>query len=279
MQPLDAGLAFLPMSLTILACAMQAGRLVARFGAGPVLASGLTLLAAGLALFTRVSVGGDYVSDFMLPSLLVATGIGLSIVPSTIAATASAAPGASGLASGLVNTSRQMGGALGLAILTSLAVLYTDHLTSADYSAPILALNDGYRLAFAIGAVFAGIGALVAFRFIPRALRPAGLPHPPQAQGGGSAAAAPGASAAPPGGRRLAPDAAAATEVPVPPGEDDRAEREVPQASASEPLRPERPSPMRVSRVVLTIKGAGSFTLSGSSMTVRTPADGDGASS
>ncbi|HWX51671.1 MAG TPA: MFS transporter, partial [Solirubrobacteraceae bacterium] len=126
MQPLDAGLAFLPMSLTILACAMQAGRLVARFGAGPVLASGLSLLAIGLALFSRISVGGDYLSDFLLPSLLVSSGIGLSIVPSTIAATATAAPGEAGLASGLVNTSRQFGGALGLAILTSLAVLYSD---------------------------------------------------------------------------------------------------------------------------------------------------------
>jgi MFS family permease len=133
-----------------------------------VLGCGLTLMAAGLALFARVSVGGGYVADFLLPGLLVSTGIGLSIVPSTIAATASAAPGQAGLASGLVNTSRQLGGALGLAVLTSLAVLYTDHLTTSDYQAPIVALNDGFRLAFLLAAALAAAGALVAFRLIPR---------------------------------------------------------------------------------------------------------------
>ncbi|HEY2398551.1 MAG TPA: MFS transporter [Solirubrobacteraceae bacterium] len=177
--PLDAGLAFLPMSLTIFACAMQAGRLANRFGPGPVLGCGLSLMAAGLALFARVSVGGDYVSDFLLPSLLVSTGIGLSIVPSTIAATASAAPGQAGLASGLVNTSRQLGGALGLAVLTSLAVLYTDHLTTSDYQAPIVALNDGFRLAFLLAAGLAAAGALVAFKFIPRSAAPVAPPAAP----------------------------------------------------------------------------------------------------
>jgi MFS family permease len=171
--PLDAGLAFLPMALTIMACATQAGALVGRFGAGPVLGVGLTLMAAGMALFGRIAVNGDYVSDFLLPSLLVSTGVGLSVVPSTIAATATASASEAGLASGLVNTSRQMGGALGLAILASLSVLYTSHLTSVDYRAPILALNDGFRLAFVIGAGFAAIGAFVAFRFIPGTARPA----------------------------------------------------------------------------------------------------------
>ncbi len=175
--PLDAGLAFLPMALTIMACATQAGALVGRFGAGPVLGLGLTLMAAGMALFGRMAVGGDYISDFMLPSLLVSTGIGLSVVPSTIAATATASASEAGLASGLVNTSRQMGGAVGLAILASLSVLYTSHLTSVDYRAPILALNDGFRLAFLIGAGFAAAGAFVAFRFVPRTVRPA-APRP-----------------------------------------------------------------------------------------------------
>jgi EmrB/QacA subfamily drug resistance transporter len=180
-RPLDAGLAFLPMSLTIFACAMQAGRLASRFGPGPVLGCGLSLMAAGLALFGRVSVGGGYVSDFLLPSLLVSTGIGLSIVPSTIAATASAAPGQAGLVSGLVNTSRQLGGALGLAVLSSLAVLYTDHLTTSDYRAPILALNDGFRLAFLLAAGLAAAGALVAFKLIPRNAAPV---TPPSAAAG-----------------------------------------------------------------------------------------------
>jgi len=179
--PLDAGLAFLPMALTIMACAMQAGGLVARFGAGPVLGFGLSVMAVGLALFGQVAVNGDYLSDFLLPGLLVAIGVGLSVVPSTIAATATAAPSEAGLASGLVNTSRQMGGALGLAILASLAVLYTGHLTNVDYRAPILALTDGFRLAYLLGAGFAAVGALIAFRFIPRTVRPPG-PRPAPAQ-------------------------------------------------------------------------------------------------
>jgi len=186
--PLDAGLAFLPMALTIMACATQAGLLVARFGAGPVLASGLTLMTAGLALFARISVGGNYVEDFLAPGLLTSVGIGLSIVPSTIAATATAAPSEAGLASGLVNTSRQMGGALGLAILASISVLYTEHLVNVDYRAPILALTDGFRLAFIIAAGFAAIGAVIAMRFIPRTVRPPTPPLAPVPAGGGAQA-------------------------------------------------------------------------------------------
>jgi EmrB/QacA subfamily drug resistance transporter len=253
MHPLDAGLAFLPMSLTILACAMQAGRLVGRFGAGRVLACGLGLMAVGLALFGRVAVGGDYISDFMLPSLLVSTGIGLSIVPSTIAATATAAPGEAGLASGLVNTSRQMGGALGLAILTSLAVLYTKHLTNADYLAPILALDDGYRLAFFLGAGLAAAGALVALRFIPPTVRPAGpAPAPagaaPMAAAADSPAPAPvvplrGASA---DGRRRPADRPAIHIVSMPAGV--TVEHVAPRDTATEPRGPGAKTPPRSSR-------------------------------
>jgi EmrB/QacA subfamily drug resistance transporter len=248
MRPLDAGLAFLPMSLTILACATHAGRLVARFGAGPVLGAGLGLMAAGLALFSRVTVGGDYISDFMLPSLLVSSGIGLSIVPSTIAATATAAPGEAGLASGLVNTSRQMGGALGLAILTSLAVLYTDHLTSSEYRAPILALNDGFRLAFLLGAGLALAGAVVAVRFIPRSVRPAGQPR---------AGASPPADA-------LAPP-------PLVPLQGGRLE-----SRARRPERPQeagggrRPPSKPVARVLLSLSDGSRWALARGSMTIPT---------
>jgi EmrB/QacA subfamily drug resistance transporter len=300
MQPLDAGLAFLPMSLTILACATQAGRLVARFGAGPVLAAGLSLLAAGLALFSRISVGGDYVSDFMLPSLLVSTGIGLSIVPSTIAATATAAPGEAGLASGLVNTSRQMGGALGLAILTSLAVLYTDHLTTSEYSAPILALNDGYRLAFVLGACFAAIGAIVAFRFIPRTMHPRG---PAQAVPGGAATVPPGPAPPPspaplppagPGGESAeqadgdAPqargDAPQAGNAPQPRADAPEASLEAPtaradargRAAAELPGHGARQPSRPVARVVLSVAGGGGWALARGSMTVSIERGGTG---
>jgi MFS family permease len=173
-----------------MACATWAGQLVGRFGADRVLGSGLALMALGMALFARIQVNGSYLSDVLVPGVLAATGIGFSVVPSTIAATATAPPSEAGLASGLVNTSRQMGGALGLAILTSVAALYTSHLTHASLRAPILALTDGFRLAFALGAGFAALAALAAFRLIPPMVRtqqapsisptapPAPSPHP-----------------------------------------------------------------------------------------------------
>jgi MFS family permease len=177
MPPLGAGLAFLPMALTIMACATRAGALVGRFGVRAVLGSGLTLMAAGLGLFAAlISVNGSYGADVLAPGLLVAVGIGFAVVPSTIAATAGAKPHEAGLASGLVNTSRQLGGALGLAILASVAAQYTSHLIDADYQAPLVALTNGFRLSYLIGAVFALTGALVAFRLIPRLPGPAPKP-------------------------------------------------------------------------------------------------------
>jgi EmrB/QacA subfamily drug resistance transporter len=169
LSPIGAGLAFLPMALTIMGCAMQAGTLVARFGAGRVLGCGLLLLAAGMALFGRVAVNGGYVADVLAPGLLASTGIGLSVVPSTIAAVAGVEPRQAGLVSGLVNTSRQVGGALGLAILTAIAASYSEHLVKADYRAPVAALTDGFRLAFLVGAGFAAAGAVVALWRMPAA--------------------------------------------------------------------------------------------------------------
>jgi EmrB/QacA subfamily drug resistance transporter len=189
LTPIGAGLAFLPMALTIMACATRAGRLVARVGIGPVLAGGLALMALGMALFGRIGVNGGYGSDVLLPGLFVAMGIGFSVVPSTIAATAAVAPGEAGLASGLVNTSRQVGGALGLAVLTAIAAQYTSHMANTDYQAPIVALTDGFQLAFLVGAGFATLAAVVAFKFIPR-MRP-GAPAPSENGGASSTVLAP----------------------------------------------------------------------------------------
>jgi len=285
--PLGAGLAFLPMALTIMACALPAGRLVARFGAGPVLGVGLTLMALGMALFARIAVNGGYLSDVMVPGLLVATGIGFSVVPSTIAATATAAPSEAGLASGLVNTSRQMGGALGLAILTSLAALYTSHLTSSDFRAPILALTDGFHLAFLIGAGFAATGAVLAFRFIPAIVRPA-TPPPAPPPGAGADGATPSEDGivdplTPPAAAGVAEASssqrvtrganvsangnaeAASTALPVGPAESSSAG--VPRGAKadgdakSSPARP-------VVAVIFSIPGAGQWPLARGSMTV-----------
>jgi EmrB/QacA subfamily drug resistance transporter len=181
MPPLGAGLAFLPMALTIMACATRAGSLVARVGVRQVLGIGLLLMAAGMALFgALIEVNGSYGADVLLPGLLMSTGIGFAVVPSTIAATAAAGPQEAGLASGLVNTSRQMGGALGLAILASLAAQYTSHLLNSDYQTPLIALTNGFRLAYLLGAVFVAAAALVTFRYIPRMPAPA-APAAPQA--------------------------------------------------------------------------------------------------
>ncbi|HEY0517352.1 MAG TPA: MFS transporter, partial [Solirubrobacteraceae bacterium] len=157
-SPLEAGLAFLPMTLTIIVGSTVASRLTSRRGAKPLLVAGMTLQAIGLLLFSRVSPHGSYVSDVLAPSLLVAAGIGTAFVPVTITAVGGVAPGEAGLASGLVNTSRQMGGALGLAILATVATARTDSFGGRGAAA----LTAGYQRAFEIGAGFAVAGALVA---------------------------------------------------------------------------------------------------------------------
>ncbi|HZE03676.1 MAG TPA: MFS transporter, partial [Solirubrobacteraceae bacterium] len=128
LTPLDTGLVFLPMALAIFACASRAGKLVSRAGVRPVLGGGLLMMTAGMALFALIGASGSPVQYVILPGVLTALGIGFSIVPSTIAATQSAQQGQAGLASGLVNTSRQVGGGLGLAVLISIATQYTSHL-------------------------------------------------------------------------------------------------------------------------------------------------------
>ena len=167
LSPLETGLCFLPMALAIFACASQAGRLVSRAGVRPVLGGGLILMTAGMALFARISYSGSPIQYVVLPGVLTAIGIGFSIVPSTIAATQGAGPSQAGLASGLVNTSRQVGGGLGLAVLISVATLYTSHLIGSSY--PVSqALTDGFRVSYLIGAGLVGLAAVLTFAFIPR---------------------------------------------------------------------------------------------------------------
>jgi EmrB/QacA subfamily drug resistance transporter len=171
-SPIQAGLAFLPMPLTIAACTQAATRLTGRHGPGPVLAVGMGLIAAGMVLFARVAVDGGYTSDVLAPALLCSAGIGFSFVPVTIAATTGVHRTEAGLASGLVNTSRQMGGSVGLALLATVA---TQHTAALGDDAPRLeALTEGFHRAFALGAVIALVGALVsALVLSSRAPRPA----------------------------------------------------------------------------------------------------------
>jgi EmrB/QacA subfamily drug resistance transporter len=175
-SPIEAGLAFLPMTVTIIVGSTLSSRLVARIGAKPLLVGGMATLAVGLLLFTGVSVGGSYFGDIFLPSLVTAAGLGAAFVPVTIAAVAGVQRSEAGLASGLVNTSRQMGGALGLAILATVAATTTrDELR--DATRPAVALTDGFHHAFLLGAAFALAGALVALFVLPR-IRPPRQPAP-----------------------------------------------------------------------------------------------------
>jgi EmrB/QacA subfamily drug resistance transporter len=173
LSPLHTGLIFLPMTLTIMLVASRAGKLVSRFGVRPVLGGGLIMLTGGMLLFTRIGSSGSPIVYVMIPGLLTAAGIAMSIVPSTIAATQGAKEGQAGLASGLVNTSRQVGGGLGLAVLITLATQRTTHLIGSGQQVA-QALTHGFRLAYLIGAGLAAVAALMTFTALPRLAAPHG---------------------------------------------------------------------------------------------------------
>jgi EmrB/QacA subfamily drug resistance transporter len=159
-SPLQVGLAFLPANLIMGALSVGvSARLVMRFGIKPPLAAGLSCAALGLVLFARAPVGGSFVVDVLPSMILLGIGAGIAFNPVLLAAMSDVAPEESGLASGIVNTAFMMGGALGLAVLASLATSRTDSLRT-DHS-PLAALVGGYHLAFVVGAVFATAAAVV----------------------------------------------------------------------------------------------------------------------
>jgi len=167
LSPLHTGLIFLPMTLMIMAVASRTGKLVSHFGVRPVLGGGLVMLTGGMLLLAGIGSSGSPIVYIMIPGLLTAAGIAMSIVPSTIAATQGAKEGQAGLASGLVNTSRQIGGGLGLAVLVTLATQRSSHLIGTGALVP-QALTDGFRLAYLIGAGLAAAAALVTFTALPK---------------------------------------------------------------------------------------------------------------
>jgi EmrB/QacA subfamily drug resistance transporter len=167
LSPLHAGLTFLPMALTIMFVARSAGKLVGRFGVRSVLGSGLLMMTAGMLLFTKIADSGSAIVYIVIPGLLTAAGIGMSIVPSTIAATQGAKQGQAGLASGLVNTSRQIGGGLGIAVLITLATQHTTHLIGSGTAVP-QALTEGFRHAYFIGALLCAVAAVLTFASIAK---------------------------------------------------------------------------------------------------------------
>jgi EmrB/QacA subfamily drug resistance transporter len=155
---IHAGLSYLPLALTIMASAGIASQLVTKLGYKPVLAAGLLFILAGLLWFSRVSVGGGFLTDILGPSLLAAAGLGFAFVTTTIAAVAGVEEKESGLASGLINTSQQIGGALGLAVLSSIATSQTSDALAAGDSGLEAALTDGFQTAFLGGAAIAALG-------------------------------------------------------------------------------------------------------------------------
>ncbi len=165
-DPQQVGLAFLPSNviMAVLSVGISA-RLVTRFGFRGPLAVGLLCAALGLALFARAPVDGNFWLDVLPGMTFLGLGAGLALNPLLLAAMSDVAPSESGIASGIVNTAFMMGGALGLAIVASLAAARTDALTAAG-AAEAIALSGGYRAAFVAGAVCAAAAAAIAFLFI-----------------------------------------------------------------------------------------------------------------
>jgi EmrB/QacA subfamily drug resistance transporter len=166
--PLEVGLAFLPANLIMGAFSLGlSAKLVMRFGIKPPLAVGLLVAAAGMALFVRAPVDGNFVSDVLPSMILLGFGAGTAFNPVLLAAMSDVDPSEAGLASGVVNTSFMMGGAVGLAVLASVAQSRTDSLRASGDGA-LTALTGGYHAAFLLGALFAvAAAALGAFLLNP----------------------------------------------------------------------------------------------------------------
>lgn len=176
-SPLEVGLAFLPANVIMAAFSLGlSARIVMRWGIRRPLAVGLLIAAAGLALFARAPVDGVFLVDVLPAMVMLGVGAGIAFNPMLLAAMGDVEPGEAGLASGVVNTAFMMGGALGLAVLASVAEARTDGLRDAGRSA-VEALNGGYRLAFLIGAAFAVVAAALGGALLRPAAMPAGDPH------------------------------------------------------------------------------------------------------
>ena len=170
-SPLETGLAWLAMSLTALISSMISSTLVTRIGPRLPLAVGLVVAAVGLLLLAQVPAGGEYVSD-LLPGLLV-TGLGLgsAFVALSIGALEGVADRDAGLASGLVNTTQQVGGALGVAVLSTLAISRSDDLIAGGTAVPV-AFTEGFQVALYAAAGFAAVGALAVLALVRRGAQP-----------------------------------------------------------------------------------------------------------
>jgi EmrB/QacA subfamily drug resistance transporter len=172
-SPLQVGLAFLPANLIMGALSIGlSAKLVMRFGIKPPLGVGLGLAACGLALFARAPVHGSFVTDVLPSMILLGIGAGIAFNPILLAAMSDVAPEEAGLASGIVNTAFMMGGALGLAVLASLAASRTGSLRASGHG-ELASLVGGYHAAFIVGAIFAAAAATVGVTFLRSSPQPA----------------------------------------------------------------------------------------------------------
>jgi len=158
--PLETGVAYLAVAGTAIIWANVAAAAVNRVGVKPALVFGMSLLTVGLLYFTQVSVGGSYWTDLFPGFLIIGLGMPFAFVPISIAAVAGTKPNEAGLASGLINTSQQIGGAVGIALLSTIAVTTTNDEVASGTELPV-ALTDGFQHAFWVGAGVALVGVLV----------------------------------------------------------------------------------------------------------------------
>jgi EmrB/QacA subfamily drug resistance transporter len=166
-SPMKTGVGYLAVAGTAIVWSGVAAQLVTRVGVKPVLVVGMTMLTAGLLYFTQVSAGGGYVRDLLPGFLVIGVGIGFSFVPISIAALAGVKASEAGLASGLINTSQQIGGALGIAALSTIATTRTEDSLAGGTILP-QALVDGFSTTFLVGALFAAVGIVAALTLIRR---------------------------------------------------------------------------------------------------------------
>ncbi len=172
-SPLKVGLAFLPANLIMGALSLGlSARIVMRYGTRGPLVVGMTFVAIGLGLFARAPVDASFAVDILPGMLILGVGMGMAMNPLLLAAMSDVAPEESGLASGVVNTSFMMGGALGLAVLASVAA------AQAGGSTAPAALTDGYHAAFFVGTLFAVAAGVVAAVFLRPAEAPVAVPDP-----------------------------------------------------------------------------------------------------
>jgi len=162
---MKTGVAYLAVAGTSIVWANVAAALVGKVGVKPLIATGMAILGVGLLLFTQVSVGGSYAADLLPGFLIVALGMALCFVPISIAALAGVKQAEAGLASGLINTSQQIGGAVGIALLSAIAISRTEDEISTGRTPPE-ALTSGFQLAFWVGAAIAAAGVVAALVLI-----------------------------------------------------------------------------------------------------------------